>query len=216
MKIIFISDTHLRVNSNYEIPDGDVLVHCGDATMMGRSDELRLFNDWMKMLPHRHKIFVAGNHDLMLATDPVLGKSYLTNMTYLWNESILIEGIKFYGSPYTPQFGDWGFMRPRGYQIAKQWAKIPDDVDVLITHGPPYGILDETGYIIDSSFGDPDRHVGCEELRKVIDRINPRIHAFGHIHEGYGKVMINDTVFINASTCNGQYRPVNAPHIVYV
>jgi Icc-related predicted phosphoesterase len=212
VKICFLSDTHLR--HGFEIPDADILVHCGDATLQGRIEEVSTFARWMERLPHRHKIFVAGNHDFLFERNATLAKEMLPkSVTYLKDEMVEIEGIKFYGAPYTPQFGYWAFMYNRGKDIATHWARIPDNVDVLITHGPPHGVLDTVMEFCRDAEYRP-LNVGCEELRKVVDRIQPQIHAFGHIHRGYGTERIGKTLFINAAICDEGYRAVNRPILV--
>lgn len=119
---------------------------------------------------------------------------------YLEDSSVCIEGINFYGSPVTPFFYDWAFNCERGEKIKQYWDKIPENTDVLITHGPPFGILDKTttGEI-----------VGCEELAKAVNRIQPKVHIFGHIHEEYGMIAKGETTYINASLLNERYHYVN-------
>ena len=114
--------------------------------------------------------------------------------------------MKFWGSPWQPWFYDWAFNLNRGHDIKQKWDLIEHDVDVLITHGPPYGILDKTIH--------EQTHVGCEELKKCVLRLKPKLHVFGHIHEGYGTYRMGDTVFINACILNVHYQPVNKPIIV--
>lgn len=110
-----------------------------------------------------------------------------------------MEGIKFYGSPWQPWYYDWAFNEQRGEKIKAKWDLIPEDTDVLITHGPPMGILDKT---LESG------HVGCEELVKAVHRIKPKLHIFGHIHEDHGELRLHGTHFVNAASCNLKYKPV--------
>ena len=210
MRIICISDTHGE-HEKVDVPPGDVLVFAGDMSMMGRPNEIREFAEWMGGLPHTHKIAIAGNHDLGFQ-NPMTRRDYIGillafGITYLEDFSVTIAGTKFYGSPWTPTFFNWAFMKDRGEEIKKVWDLIPDDIDVLITHGPPYNVLDLTRR------GD---RAGDEELRNWYLRnpqTNPRLHVFGHIHEGYGvkNDTILPTIFVNASIVDYAYDPVNKP-----
>ncbi|MEI6893295.1 MAG: metallophosphatase domain-containing protein [Colwellia sp.] len=201
MKCVAISDTH-GMYLDIDVPDGDILIHAGDITRVGGVNELYDFNYWLGNQPHQHKIVIAGNHDWCFESDPKESKSILTNAIYLQDESIIINGIKFYGSPWQPWFLDWTFNVERGEKIRKKWSLIPNDVDVLITHGPAYGVLDK---VISGEY------VGCEELKKVIDKINPKFHVCGHIHEGYGEIKKDGVNYINACVCNAEYIPSNSP-----
>lgn len=224
MKICAISDTHRRHNDIY-VPEADVLVHCGDFTNQGTTDELKSFLHWFSSLPHKHKIFICGNHELGMDQYPKnikkkeLIKKYTDNYLdfyYLENSSVIIDGVKFYGSPITPYFRNWAFNVARGPEIADKWADIPDDTNVLITHGPPYGILDE----IQPSFAiDRDPHQGCKDLLSRIHNLQKlQICCFGHIHKNIdmGPININNVYHINASICNDWYKPINKPIIITI
>uniref|UniRef100_K3X2D5 Calcineurin-like phosphoesterase domain-containing protein n=1 Tax=Globisporangium ultimum (strain ATCC 200006 / CBS 805.95 / DAOM BR144) TaxID=431595 RepID=K3X2D5_GLOUD len=222
LRFVCISDTHGRHRNVQDIPDGDVLVHCGDFTNRGTHKEICDFNDWLGSLPHRHKIVIAGNHDLSMDAaeydvhwqakwrhdeynDPTQSRALLTNCTYVENRSVVIDGIKIYGSPMTPPIPGrvMAFNVARGFAAQQQWSKIPSDVDVLLTHGPPNGILDKvfTG-----------ARVGDETLLKeVMSRCRPRFHVFGHIHEAYGATRVGTTVFINCATSTLLGKPKHAP-----
>ena len=221
-KIIAISDTHLQ--HDFKVPDGDILIHAGDATFIGDMDEIVRFNRWFSELPHKYKVFVPGNHDKMFESNEGFARSLIDNDVHvLINESIVIEGIKIYGSPWTPQFYDWAFMYRRGAPAKACWDLIPEDTDILVTHGPPHGILDETHYI---SYVGENPHVGCEELFKAVKRIKPRIHIFGHIHHAIGKhvqewedSILNPpetTEFHNVAICNEKYKPKNKAHVIRI
>ena len=204
-RFVFLSDTH-NCNEQIAVPDGDVLVHAGDATNRGQIDEIIAFNHWFSNLPHKIKIFVAGNHDWLFENRPKYARSLLAeNIIYLQDSAVEIENLKIYGSPWQPRFFDWDFNLNRGKEIAEKWKLIPNEVDVLITHGPPFGILDET------PGGD---FAGCEELRKKVEDIRPRLHVFGHIHSGYGCAEKFGVRFVNASNCDEDYLPVNSPIVV--
>ena len=205
MKLVFISDTHNWLDY-IKIPDGDILVHSGDMTKAGTEKELRKFNDDIKVLPHKHKLVIAGNHDKICQTDPGLAKTILKDCTWLNDEAITIDGINFYGAPWTPEFGMWSFMLPRGPDLARKWSFIPDDTHVLITHGPPHGILDMVDNIIHKE------NTGCEMLAERIKTLPAlKIHAFGHIHEQYGHTFKDGVLYINAASLNDRYVPANAP-----
>jgi Icc-related predicted phosphoesterase len=204
MRIIAISDTHNR-HEQIAVPSGDVLVHAGDFTLHGKLDEVRAFNKWLGRLPHKHKLIIAGNHDRAFQTEPDLARSLITNGVYLQDETKEIDGLKFYGTPWQPRHQDMAFNLQRGPEIAEIWSKIPSDIDVLITHGPPSGHGDLTAH---------GNSVGCEDLLRRVDEIKPMLNIFGHIHEGAGITHNSHTTFINACICNLSYRPGNQP-IVY-
>jgi len=204
MKIVAISDTH-GLHSMLTVPPGDVLIHAGDMTGRGTLDEVRDFNEFLGSLPHTHKVVIAGNHDFCFEREREESEAELTHCVYLQDQAVTIEGVRFYGSPWQPWFYDWAFNLERGAGIRVKWDLIPERTDVLITHGPPYGYGDETAR---------GEVVGCRDLLEVVERIKPRMHVFGHIHEGAGTSSNGQTVFINASTCDLGYRPVNPP-IIY-
>jgi Icc-related predicted phosphoesterase len=200
MRIVCLSDTH---NQQIETPDGDILIHAGDATIRGTIDEIVEFNYWFAALSHKHKIFVAGNHDWLFETNLTHARTFLDpSIVYLQDSAVEIDGIKIYGSPWQPRFYDWAFNLNRGREMAEKWEMIPADTDILITHGPPFGILDRTAY------GD---NAGCEELIKKVTELRPKAHIFGHIHEGYGRREESGITYINASNCDESYYPVNPP-----
>lgn len=206
MRIVAISDTH-GMHNDLVIPLGDVLVHAGDMTLRGKMEEVKEFHAWLERLPHKHKIVIAGNHDWPFEKDPEESRKALSTCHYLEDSSVTIEGIKFYGSPWQPWFMNWAFNLPRGEALKAKWKSIPVDTDVLITHGPPHGILDK---VLDGS------HVGCEELTIRLKTLNVKAHIFGHIHEDYGSREINGCSYVNASICNSRYLPFNKPIVIDV
>ena len=207
-KIVCLSDTHNR-HEQINVPDGDILIHACDATIRGTVDEIVLFNEWFTALPHRHKIFVAGNHDWLFETNNRFARTLLdSSIHYLQDSSIEIENLKIYGSPWQPRFFDWAFNLTRGTELAEKWKLIPADSNILITHGPPFGILDEV--LNQYSF----ENAGCEELRQRVEQIRPRLHIFGHIHCGYGTAKKFGVDFVNASNCDESYAPVNPPIVI--
>lgn len=187
-----------------KIPDGDVLVHAGDwSGGRGSISQMQDLNAWFGTLPHKHKLITAGNHDSPAEHDPAFAENLFTNARLVLDKSAVINGFKFYLSPWTPTFFDWHFMRDRGPDIARKWARIPDDTDVLVTHGPPMGILDQC-----------PQSVGCQDLLDRVRIVKPKLHIFGHIHEGAGQILSEGTRFVNASSCDWRYRPVNAPIVI--
>ena len=207
MRLVFISDTHSQLEK-IQIPEGDILVHCGDLTNRGglreTVRELGILNSLRGQF--RHVILVAGNHDWLFYMDRTVARSLLGEIKYLEDDEIEVEGLRIYGSPWTPEFMGWAFMLPRGERIKTRWDRIPDGLDVLVTHGPPYAILDQNELGVS---------VGCMDLLEKLEHMTgpPKIHAFGHIHEAHGERqgpgLRSD--FINASICNERYQPVNKP-----
>lgn len=202
--IVLISDTH-GSHDRVDVPEGDILIHAGDFSAEGELETVDSFNEWLGSLPHDHKIFIPGNHDFCFEAERHQEESIqrLSAATVLIDESVTIEGVKIWGSPWQPEFFDWAFNLPRGEALRTKWDQIPEDVDVLVTHGPPYG------------FGDFVRQngirVGCQELLKAVKRTKPKLHVYGHIHEGYGTYHQNGTTFVNASICDARYEPSNKP-----
>lgn len=198
MKLVIISDTH---GHRPGLPDGDVLIHCGDFSTFGTTSELAKFNKWFSSQPHKHKIIVPGNHDgAVMALGYILTES---GNILLIDNMVTIDGVSFYGSPWTPTFMNWYFMKDRGPAIAERWARIPDNLDVLITHGPPMGVLDWSIY--------SKEHVGCADLLRRVLEIKPKIHCFGHIHAEYGEFTNFGTTFINAAQVSESYKLINNP-----
>jgi predicted phosphohydrolase len=161
--------------------------------------------DWLRSLPHPHKVIIAGNHDFCLEREARLARPLLDGLIYLQDEGTTVEGLHIYGSPWQPWFHDWAFNLRRGEPLRRVWESIPAATQVLVTHGPPHGILDKTF---------DNRHVGCEELSRRIESVAPRLHVFGHIHEAYGQQRVGDTLYLNASACDLRYRPIQPPRVV--
>ena len=212
MKLVFMSDTHTYHRHIPEVPDGDVLIHCGDFTLTGTLRECHDFADWFQKQPHQYKIVIAGNHERVLSDEQTLGFKLFSDCYYLINSSVDIEGYKFYGTPWTPAFKQ---MRPGlgfySWDMKGKYGAIPKKVDVLLTHGPPANILDEP-------YRGDGTHVGDGYLFNQVINRDPLVHAFGHIHESYGikkgYLDISKTTFINCSLIDHNYNLVNKP-IVY-
>jgi Icc-related predicted phosphoesterase len=207
MKIVCVSDTHLQVGNKFKIPDGDVLIHAGDATPNGRLEHTAQFADWLSRQPHKHKLFVAGNHDYAFQVQRGYAVQLIeaAGARYLEDSGVIIDGRLFWGSPWQPEFMNWAFNLPRGPELKRHWDLIPEGTDVLITHSPPLGILDMT---------DRGEYVGCEDLRDAVQRVRPKLHVFGHIHESHGQERRDDTLFVNAAICDSRYRPGNKPQVI--
>ncbi|MGC1759504.1 MAG: metallophosphatase domain-containing protein [Candidatus Cybelea sp.] len=239
MRIVCLSDTH-TMGAQIAVPDGDVLVHAGDHTFRGTEDEVREAMLWLESLPHPRKILVAGNHDFLFDERFENGHHFRSwkiersssieafllqfpSLMYLQDSGMVIEGVKFFGSPWQTEFGGWAFNFPRlpngehdREAAAATWAKIPTDTNVLITHSPPNGILDfEPGY-------GTLENLGCPELRKRLDSLpDLRLHVFGHLHHSYGRLDYEakdgaKLTFVNAAINTRDYEPLNAPIIVDV
>lgn len=204
MKILFLSDTHEQHRQLTDLPKADMIIHGGDISGLGRAEKIDNFIDWYSHLDYQYKIFIAGNHDFYFEeySQEEIQKKLPENMYYLNDSGICIEGNNIWGSPITPTFFNWAFNKDRGYDIIQHWQQIPDNTDILITHGPPNMILDKT-----------QRGVlaGCRDLLETIIKIKPKFHLFGHIHEAYGVYKSEDTVFINGSVLDHKYRLKNKP-----
>ena len=211
MKIMFLSDTHgrhLEITELYgELPYVDIIVHSGDCTRYGEFEETDLFMNWFSKQNAKHKVLVAGNHDFVLQQmdrrNWLLANNY--GVTYLEDSFINIDGIGIYGSPWSPVFGMWAFMKQRNAELDEVWQKVPTDgsVDLLVTHTPRYGRFDVS---VRGNY-----NVGCEMLANRINDIHPKVHVFGHIHECGGmikdetEVPVKGMVSLNASLLNIRY-----------
>ena len=191
LKVTHLSDTHGRHENVEELPAGDILIHSGDATNLGTFKEAEYFFEWFNNRPFNHKIFVPGNHDFLFEESKTNWEDLLDENTYvLINDSIVIEGILFHGVSYQPAFLHWAFNLGEP-DLQKEWEKIPDDVDVLITHSPPFGILDKNSFF---------ENCGSKSLFDKISKLkNLKANLFGHIHEDAGDKIINEVLYINAS-----------------
>lgn len=212
MRLVCISDTHGVVYKT--LPMGDVLVHAGDFSRMSVPSEIDDFAKWLASQPHPHKVVIAGNHDVPFETNPGDAQQRLLvdpTIRYLQDSGIEVDGVKFWGSPWQPRFYDWAFNLDRGEPLDRKWQLIPKDTDVLITHGPPWGTLDECPHF---RWRQVTEKVGCRSLAKHVARVKPALHVFGHIHESAGVEEREGTLFINACLMNGGYRPTHPPRVV--
>ena len=221
MIITVISDTHGKHNQiTQDLPGGDLLLHAGDISSMGYQHEVQQFCKWFNNVEnYNHKIFIAGNHDWGFQNNVEkimeIVNSYKT-VTYIQDEELVLyfdgpngdlpeDNIRIYGSPWQPEFYNWAFNLPKnGNELAAKWDAIPDNTDILITHGPAFGVLDTVA-------GKMWDNLGCQLLTDKIKTIKPKIHLCGHIHSGYGYFFDGDTHFLNASVLNEAYQYTNKP-----
>ena len=215
MRIVATSDCHGMLKKA-ELPPGDILILAGDLLpnrfadseldAIYQVDALRDLDRFCESLDYRHVLMIAGNHDWVFEGNTRASLD-LKTIRYLEDSGVEIDGLKFYGSPHQPEFYSWAFNLPRnGAELRRYWSLIPDDTDILITHGPPWGYLDQPR---------PDEpHAGCELLANRVGEVQPRVHIFGHIHGGYGRVQSGPTLFVNVSLCDEEYRPVNKPQVI--
>lgn len=209
-RLVFISDTHL---TKPKLPEGDILIHCGDLTYDGKVEQITRSLEWLGAQDFEEILLTPGNHDWMFQWNEEKAREICNanNITLLIDQLVDIDGIKFYGSPWQPEFYGWAYNCGRTLEesaiknipfIKDKWDLIPQGIDVLFTHGPARGILD---------YVPRGENVGCAELMDAIMRIKPKIHACGHIHYSYGEKMFNGVHFINASVCDERYKCVNKP-----
>lgn len=207
VSITAISDTHEQHDA-LNLAPGDILVCTGDITYRGEPFQIQRFAVWMAQQPFKHKILIAGNHDWLFEKNKEKAKEILgPEIIYLQDSSVTVEGLKIYGSPWQPRFFDWAFNADRGDIIQKYWDQIPDDTNVLLTHGPPMGIGDETKRAKD---------IGCANLRNTIQyRLKKlKLHVFGHVHPGHGTYHADGLIYVNAAICNDAYKPINPAQTV--
>lgn len=195
MTILHISDTHNYHILLQDLPVADMIVHSGDVSMAGKEDEVIDFVQWFLSLPYKYKIFIAGNHDCCLFKTEISGID--DNCYYLNNSGVTIEGLRFFGIPMFVEdvIGD---------TYTQTIENIPINTDVLITHQPPYNIMDKSG----------QTHFGSVALQDMVKQIKPKVHLFGHIHDSYGMCKIEETIYSNASLVDENYILSNKPNII--
>lgn len=200
--ILHLSDTHGQHKNLKSLPEADVIVHSGDFTFAGSEEEAYDFMNWFCNLPYKHKIFIAGNHDMcMYGADHIDGLS--RNVHYLYNNSVVIDGIKFYGIPM--------FMEDcMDGNLDVFINNIPDDTDVLITHMPPNGTCDLANY------GKGPEHKGNATLAELLKKLHPTCHLFGHEHDAYGKTIKENVIYSNACVVDSRYNLINNPTIINI
>lgn len=211
--IVALSDTH-NFHRQLEIPFGDILIHAGDAADLGTKEEIEDFLGWFSNQPHKHKIYVPGNHDNPLE-NPDYEYFQRTGVILLWDKEVQLEGLRLYGSPYRvvpeERFYQKKSSKSRysAFMITETWAdlvwrEIPSELDILVTHMPPYGILDKNREICWGSLA----------LLNHVKRTQPKYHIFGHIHDEYGLIHNGNTTFANVSICDEYKQPIRKPVVL--
>jgi len=207
MKFVLISDTHGRHFHIKNLPPGDVIIHAGDITTNGNLFEVINFLHWFSALKYKYKILIAGNHDRYLESisKTKAEKDLFKNGVYYLNDSgIDLAGIRIWGTPVQPEHNNWAFNKKRGKEIKKHWDLIPNNVDILITHGPSHGFRDYTHNKL---------NVGCWDLHTKLSTLKPKYHVFGHVHESYGTIKDKESgvIHINASLLDREKKLSNKP-----
>lgn len=230
MKIVCFSDTHGK-HKDVTLPECDIAIFSGDLSSVGHKHEVESFLNWYnKQVQCTHKVFIAGNHDKSFdkrffykyedhdlyeqnydlgkpgwLVDMISRSKEVYNTHYLENNDVTIEGLKIWGSPITPSFFReyWAFNADRGEEIQSYWNQIPLDADIVVTHGPVYGVLD---YIPESG-----EFVGCKDLKEKMQEVNPYLFVSGHIHSGRGTRDTGKTLYVNPSVLNNKYQIVAGP-----
>lgn len=210
MRLVCISDTH-GDHDGLVLPQGDVLIHAGDFTAHGKREEVQSFMQWIGSQGFKHVLCIAGNHDTYPEQEPeqTLEFAQEQGVVLLNDSGCVIDGRFFWGSPITPRFHDWSFMRDPGKDIEAHWNLIPQNTDVLITHGPPFGIMDGVKRLSGGV-----ENTGCPSLLEKVRQLSPVVHIFGHIHEGHGREEQAGVMFLNICTMNENYRIAHEP-VVY-
>ena len=212
MKVCCVADTHCVDLECLNLPDADVLIHAGDWTFRGSVAEVAQFNVYCGKVKDKFKYgiyVVPGNHDFLAQNQAHLCKDMLTNCHMVIHEVVEIEGKKFWFCPWTPFFHDWAFNAYED-KLKDIYGMIPDGVDVLVTHGPAYGIFDEVCQDFKQKF------LGSHALLDQIQLVKPRFHVFGHIHQGYGMKRVGDTIFVNAAVLDNHYQLTNLPIVIEI
>ena len=220
IRFVCLSDTH-SIPMTQPIPPGDVLLHAGDFSVRGNIKTLTRFNDLLGSLPHTHKIVIAGNREHSLDTayterinierqrtidpDAPPRKSYLTNCIYLEDSGTEVMGFKIWGSPWVTSIREGGFTLWNEGEIDEKWKFIPSDVDILMTHQPPYGILDENKY---------GERLGCRYLDRRTADMHLKVHIFGHVHEAHGFEVRYNCIYANVAICTHYYHSLNRPVVI--
>lgn len=206
MRILAISDTH-NLHDKIIVPECDILIHAGDATGHGSLEEILPFLNWYSKQLAKYKVFIPGNHDWGFEKQPDLYRNECSErgISLLIDEMVDLDGLKIWGSPIQPYFCNWAFNRMPGAEIQKHWDMIPKSMDILVTHGPPMGFLDE------NMLG---QRCGCDQLLYKILEMRPKAHIFGHIHENYGLKSYDGIKFYNVASCDERYKLTYQPMVI--
>jgi Icc-related predicted phosphoesterase len=202
LRILALSDTHEQ-HFELELPSADLLLYAGDSTWQGYPYAVEAFNKWLGEQTHiAEKVIIAGNHDFWFESHPEYARKAITNATYLQDESCYVNDVHIYGTPWQPFYYNWAFQCETEEELGIKFSKIPKDTDILVSHCPPYGILDQNKHA---------QSIGSKILGEWIVSIRPKVVIFGHNHEGYGHIEKDGTHYINVATCDHHYRPINKP-----
>jgi len=202
LKVVIVSDTHDQ-HEALGVLRGDVLIHCGDSGIgyQRNAGEVERLDDWFGRQDFRHILVIGGNHDHQLQARARMQRPVLRNAAYLQDDGMTIDGILFYGAPWTPELVGWAYYLPQD-QMRRKWDLIPDNTDVLITHTPPSGILDRNSH---------GKACGCPDLQRRVAELRPRVHCFGHVHASAGILRTPLTTYVNAAMVNSRYEIVHRP-----
>lgn len=230
MKIAMISDVHGKWNK-IQIPECDLLISAGDYSFKGEKHMVEDFHKWLNKQEAGYVISVQGNHELWVEQNfeqaKDIAEKACPGVHFIGDgQAVNIEGFNIYGSAITPWFYNWAWNRTRGdvtgthyfsgkvksaLPIKQEWDKIPDNTNILVTHGPPKGILDMVTFVDDT----PKERVGCDDLmNRILQLPELKLHVFGHIHCGAGEHYFNGVKYVNASICDEQYMPTNPVRII--
>lgn len=187
---------------------GDVLIHCGDFCNGYQNDghSIAEIDRWFGMQQFELILTIGGNHDFLAESLFERSETVFENASYLVDTEYIHKGVTFYGSPWLPDLDGWANYLP-DKKRQKKWERIPASVDVLITHTPPFGILDRPR---------SGRQIGCKSLRSAVDRVRPQVHCFGHVHASPGRISKAGTEFINATVINSDIEVCYGPRVVEV
>lgn len=218
MKIICVSDTH-TLYDRIKIDPCDILISAGDYSFRGEPYIVREFHEWMNRQPAKHKISVQGNHEKLVesafAYSKDIAEKACPGVHFIDEGLVEVEGLRLWCSAITPFFCNWAWNRYPGDDIQKHWDRIPTDgtIDIIVTHGPVYGILDSLMQFNGKICEYEEVHLGCPQLLKKVLEVKPKAHIGGHIHPGYGTIVQDGIRFVNAALCDDSYRLVNKPII---
>lgn len=219
MKVVAISDVHCKWNKLI-IPECDLLISAGDYSFLGEPHVVKDFHKWFSKQPAKHKISLQGNHEKQVEKNFAISKQIAEEacpgIHFIDEGLVEVEGTKIWCSAITPFFCNWAWNRYPGDEIQKHWDRIPDGMDIVVTHGPVFGILDSLMNFNGQKCEWEEKHLGCPQLLKRVLEVKPKLHIGGHIHPGYGMKTQDGITFINAAICDDSYNAVNQPIVTEI